>query len=438
MILLKSFHSKNTTDLNNEEINFAILPLQEPVYKENIFKVEHSKNGIQGSLLDNNFLFLPKYFKEIYLGQIFSFLINIRLNEKVKEIYIVRIQVEMTTQHNRDRIKLLDEPQNKPQNKEISSSLGEPLILSHFNSLNYLLKHELNKSGPYILHVYVQYYSLIHRKEISIIKKYNFKVLKPLSFDVSFKPLWCGQCCSHKTNSMSNQKIKLFAKIIVNNLTTSNLTFSHLVMIFTNQDLEAVLLGSTHLGYDSNVRISIKPNTSYNLLFLIQSKGSLSNELDLESLKSEPVSARLMTKWSTDSLQQGRLLSQKFTSGNIFQDIQIPQVNISIFVPSSQGKPCRVGEEIDLLFTIENLLNETFENLEFKIDPNQGGKGQDVLISGTTFQIIDFLPANGSITLELKCFGLKPGFHEFNKISLFDRKISRQLYCLKPSLFFVI
>mmetsp|Transcript_16514 Transcript_16514/g.52638 ORF Transcript_16514/g.52638 Transcript_16514/m.52638 type:complete len:507 (-) Transcript_16514:157-1677(-) len=399
-------------------------------------------------------LLLPGSFGKIYIGQVFSCYISVCNNGLCPEIRNVQISAEFEA--NGNRTVLCDKRQaGKGDTSAASQVFGSLPVARPGDTVDLVVDQELASIGLHSLRVIVQFDSFQVPGRRSIRKTYRFDVAKPLSFVATFAPLPAvaddvvppgadrsGHAGSEHTGHSAR---RLLGQVTVNNLTNADLVLGVMELLPAHEGYRAVQIGQTSTDTPSGVAppILLAPGASRNFVFLLEPKPDRALDRSLVLHQNTQI-GRVMTRWTTDLGEQGRLMSQPLVwkqtqlnpgdqSNKASQQPQ-PKVLISVASPKEL---CQVGRVVQLAVQITNMLDASLNQVELRVDPHQGQVGAGVLLTGSTVKRLGALGPRESASSVVHALPLAAGLHRLAGISVFDAATGREYFPETPPSIFV-
>ena len=417
------------------EIAFKVMRLYKPRMQEPSMCLGfHGFDAASWAHGDTSHLILPDGFGEIYIGQVFSCYINVCNISTDVELFDVSIAVELEAENT--RLTLSDKRDTNKQGPLDKLNVGKYTVLSPQDVADYVIEHELNCTGVHTLHVKVQYKTNPRETKDRIIRKhYRFEVATPMSFTARFEHIGPH---SHPMrpiipSPLENHNGKILAQITVTNQAKSGLLVSHIECIPLNDAFRAVPVttSSTNDTGSSKMEVStlLSPKRSHNFLFIIEPKKKYTNQEVTSPIEIGSQVARILTRWTTDFSEPGRLMSQSllWKSENALYENNCIIVTVEKIIRLDSGveyQPATltVGEHALLEMQLTNVGDKFSEDAELCLDVGQGEKGRGILLTAVTTIKLGLLRPNETRKVTFKALAVAPGLHYLNGISIRSRE----------------
>jgi len=351
-------------------------------------------------------LLLPGSFGNIYIGQVFSCYISVCNNGKCDEIHNVAIHVELETTSNKTA--LFDK---REQAKDLAgSTYGKTAVARPGDMVELNIEHELSSIGLHTLRVTVHFDTAVAHGRRSIRKHYKFEVAKPLSFAATFEPLGnaTGPISSAGTQS-------LLAQVAVTNQTDSGMLLAQVDMLPTHEGFQATPLAPEPTSTQYRKPAFLPPKESRNYVFRLDPRRDRSSTDSL--LLPGTYVARVLTRWSIDFAEAGRLRSQPL-SWKVGIDRQ--QGNSVVIVLKDPPSSVIVGVPTSIRLQLTSLGSHAFAQAKLCIGAKQGADGSGLLVVGRTVVSLGRLESNETRVFDCVVVALSPGLHELADIQLKD------------------
>lgn len=376
-------------------------------------------------------LLLPDGFGDIYIGQVFSCYINVCRTSPTSEILDVSISAELEREIG--RFPLTDKRETSAAHSYGQSpGYGKTDSLSHDGFVDMVVEQELDSTGLHTLHVKVEYKTNRLDTVKRIFRKhYRFEAAKPLSFSALFRRIGSG-CHSllplSSSSTASRDQGKLFAEVTVNNEAKSNLLLSHIECIPQNEDFRAVLLRVNQGPCPSKTDLPalLEPGTARAYIFAFEAKKRSGNQDSVSLIEPGSQVACVLTRWTTDFSEPGRLMSQSFV-WNIPESFIEDEESRVVFVlkklsrsEASNEAPVKalcVGERAAFELRVTNA-GDDLENTELELDSDQKNAYSGIVFVGTTATTLGILKYNETRVVQCEALAVAPGVHSFTGICI--------------------
>jgi hypothetical protein len=388
-------------------------------------------------------LVLPSSFGKIYLGQVFACYISVCPSSPAA---VGNVAVSAELEAAGQRALLLDKREANRAARPEDSPLGKAARCVPGQTVDFVIEQELGTIGEHTLRVTVQFDVAGERR--SLRKHYRFDVAKPLSFAATFEP--ADAWAPGAPGSAGAGAARLVAQVEVKNLTKADLLLSQVEMLPV---VEGFVARQVAVASRPPAPLLLPAAGSWNFVFQLEPRkaadpGAAPPRLVAPGLQV----ARVLTKWTTDFGEQGRLISQPLVwkaearaapavpppapVGGVADQRQPASGAILVrATPLQRGQALLVGECCPVLLEVTNLLASDITEAELRI-AHAPGPDCGVLFVGSTTTSLGALAANQTATAVCDALPLAPGAHALS-VSVLDKVSGRELVPATPPSLFV-